>query len=57
MKPADPVSKSRFVFLTLPNYSMIALTNALEPLRSRYLGDAEAIRAAAEAVRRQAEKR
>ncbi len=40
MKPADPVSKSRFVFLTLPNYSMIALTNALEPLRmaNRLLG-------------------
>ena len=40
MKPADPVPKSRFVFLTLPNYSMIALTNALEPLRmaNRLLG-------------------
>ena len=33
VKAADPVPKSRFVFLTLPNYSMIALTNALEPLR------------------------
>lgn len=33
VKNAEPVPKSRFVFLTLPNYSMIALTNALEPLR------------------------
>jgi transcriptional regulator GlxA family with amidase domain len=28
-----PVSKRRFAFLTLPNYSMIALTSAVEPLR------------------------
>jgi len=30
---AKPVAPSRFVFLTLPNYSMIALTSAVEPLR------------------------
>jgi transcriptional regulator GlxA family with amidase domain len=29
----DPASLSRFVFLTLPNYSMIALANALEACR------------------------
>jgi transcriptional regulator GlxA family with amidase domain len=28
-----PAPKSRFGFLTLPNYSMIALTSAVEPLR------------------------
>ena len=28
-----PDTKSRFAFLTLPRYSMIALTNAVEPLR------------------------
>jgi hypothetical protein len=32
------------------------LDAALRPIASRYLGDPEAIRAAAEAVRRQAEK-
>ena len=25
--------KTRYAFLTLPDYSMIALTNAIEPLR------------------------
>jgi transcriptional regulator GlxA family with amidase domain len=34
MKSADPAPKSyRFGFLTLPQYSLIALGNALEPLR------------------------
>jgi transcriptional regulator GlxA family with amidase domain len=33
MKPAPPIRKSRFVFLTLPNYSAIAVSNAVEPLR------------------------
>jgi transcriptional regulator GlxA family with amidase domain len=33
VKPATAIRKSRFAFLTLPNYSMIALTNAVEPLR------------------------
>ncbi|MGB8328090.1 MAG: GlxA family transcriptional regulator [Steroidobacteraceae bacterium] len=33
MKPADAMRKSRFAFLTLPNYSMIAVSNAVEPLR------------------------
>src|SRR5438552_10740152 len=31
--PAGPSSRVRFGFLTLPNYSMIALTSAVEPLR------------------------
>jgi transcriptional regulator GlxA family with amidase domain len=30
---AKPLSKFRFGFLTLPNYSMIALSSAVEPLR------------------------
>jgi 2,3-bisphosphoglycerate-dependent phosphoglycerate mutase len=33
------------------------LDSALKPLSSRYLGDPEAIKAAAEAVRRQTEKK
>ena len=33
MKNTDATTKSRFVFLTLSNYSMIALVNAVEPLR------------------------
>ncbi len=33
MKPADPHRKTRYAFLTLPDYSMIAVTNAVEPLR------------------------
>jgi transcriptional regulator GlxA family with amidase domain len=33
MKPAPQVRKSRFAFLTLPNYSAIAVSNAVEPLR------------------------
>src|ERR1700688_5133882 len=28
-----PVRKCRYAFLTLPNYSLIAVANALEPLR------------------------
>src|SRR5262245_62258402 len=33
--------KSRYAFLTLPNYSLIAVTNALEPLRmaNRVVGE------------------
>jgi transcriptional regulator GlxA family with amidase domain len=30
---SDPVRSTRFAFLTLPNYSMIAVSNAVEPLR------------------------
>ncbi len=33
MKPTLQLRKSRFVFLTLPQYSQIALANAVEPLR------------------------
>src|SRR5579862_1327781 len=32
-KQADPAALTRFAFLTLPNYSMIALANALEACR------------------------
>ena len=28
-----PLARTRYAFLTLPHYSMIALTNAIEPLR------------------------
>ena len=28
-----PIGKRTYAFLTLPNYSLIALTNAIEPLR------------------------
>ena len=33
MNAAPPLKKSRFAFLTLANYSMIAVSNAVEPLR------------------------
>jgi len=33
VKPAPQIKKSRFAFLTLPNYSAIAVSNAVEPLR------------------------
>ena len=33
MRPAPQIRKSRFAFLTLPNYSAIAVSNAVEPLR------------------------
>jgi AraC family transcriptional regulator, glycine betaine-responsive activator len=33
VKTAEPIRRSRFAFLTLPNYSMIAVANAVEPLR------------------------
>jgi 2,3-bisphosphoglycerate-dependent phosphoglycerate mutase len=53
------VAESEITELNIPTGVplLYELDDALEPLRSRYLGDAEAIRAAAEAVRRQAEKR
>jgi transcriptional regulator GlxA family with amidase domain len=31
--PVSPLQKRRFVFLTLPNYTMIALSRAIDPLR------------------------
>jgi transcriptional regulator GlxA family with amidase domain len=33
VKSNEPIRRSRFAFLTLPNYSMIAVSNAVEPLR------------------------
>lgn len=33
VKTSEPIRRSRFAFLTLPNYSMIAVSNAVEPLR------------------------
>lgn len=33
MEAPKPLARSKFAFLTLPNYSMIALANAVEPLR------------------------
>ena len=33
MKANEPIRQSRFAFLTLTNYSMIAVSNAVEPLR------------------------
>jgi AraC family transcriptional regulator, glycine betaine-responsive activator len=33
LRPLKPLPKSRYGFLTLPRYSMIALANAVEPLR------------------------
>jgi len=33
MDSVAAIRKSRYAFVTLPNYSLIALTNAIEPLR------------------------
>jgi AraC family transcriptional regulator, glycine betaine-responsive activator len=33
MKTIEPIRKTRFAFLTIANYSMIAVSNAVEPLR------------------------
>ncbi len=33
LKPVVALPKSRYAFLTLPNYSLIAVSNAVEPLR------------------------
>ena len=33
MKSEAVLRKCKYVFLTLPNYSLIAVANALEPLR------------------------
>ena len=33
MEPTAATRKHRYAFLTLPNYSLIAVSNALEPLR------------------------
>ncbi len=59
VKMLDNVAEKDIVELNIPTGVPLLydLDADLKPLGSRYLGDAEAIRAAAEAVRRQAEKR
>lgn len=59
VKMLDNVPEKDIVELNIPTGVplLYELDANLKPLGSRYLGDAEAIRAAAEAVRRQTEKR
>jgi 2,3-bisphosphoglycerate-dependent phosphoglycerate mutase len=59
VKMLDGVSESEIVELNIPTGVPLLydLDDALKPKSSRYLGDVEAIKAAAEAVRRQTEKR
>jgi 2,3-bisphosphoglycerate-dependent phosphoglycerate mutase len=59
VKMLDGVAESEIVELNIPTGVPLLydLDDALKPRGSRYLGDAEAIKAAAEAVRRQTEKR
>jgi 2,3-bisphosphoglycerate-dependent phosphoglycerate mutase len=59
VKMLDNVSESRIVELNIPTGVplLYELDRELKPLGSRYLGDPEAIAAAAEAVRRQTEKK
>jgi 2,3-bisphosphoglycerate-dependent phosphoglycerate mutase len=59
VKMLDGVSEQDIVELNIPTGVplLYELDANLKPIRSRYLGDAEAIKAAAEAVRRQTEKR
>ena len=59
VKMLDGVAEKDIVELNIPTGVplLYELDADLRPLGSRYLGDAEAIRAAAEAVRRQTEKR
>ncbi len=59
VKMLDDVPESEIVELNIPTGVplLYELDPQLRPLRSRYLGDPEAIAAAAEAVRRQTEKR
>ena len=59
VKMLDNVPESQIVELNIPTGVplLYELDSALKPTGSRYLGDQEAIRAAAEAVRRQTEKR
>ena len=56
VKMLDGVAESEIVELNIPTGAplLYELNDALKPLSSRYLGDAEAIKAAAEAVKRQA---
>jgi len=59
VKMLDGVSEQAIVELNIPTGVplLYEFDDALKPRPSRYLGDPEAIRAAAEAVRRQTEKR
>ncbi len=59
VKMLDNVSESQIVELNIPTGVplLYELDRELKPLGSRYLGNPEAIAAAAEAVRRQTEKR
>ncbi len=59
VKMLDNVPESEIVELNIPTGVplLYELDANLKPLASRYLGDAEAIKAAAEAVKRQTEKR
>jgi len=59
VKMLDNVSEAQITELNIPTGVplLYELDDALKPVSSRYLGDQEAIRAAAEAVRRQAERR
>ena len=59
IKMLDRVSESAIVELNIPTGVplLYELDASLKPLAHRYLGDAEAIRAAAEAVRQQTQKR
>jgi 2,3-bisphosphoglycerate-dependent phosphoglycerate mutase len=59
VKMLDGLSEQAIIELNIPTGVplLYELDDALRPRGSRYLGDAEAIRAAAEAVRRQGEKR
>jgi 2,3-bisphosphoglycerate-dependent phosphoglycerate mutase len=59
VKMLDEMTESAIVELNIPTGVplLYELNAALKPLHHRYLGDAEAIAAAAEAVKRQTEKR
>jgi 2,3-bisphosphoglycerate-dependent phosphoglycerate mutase len=58
VKMLDALSESAVVELNIPTGIplLYELDTALRPRASRYLGDAQAVQAAAEAVRRQTEK-
>jgi len=59
VKMLDNVAESDITELNIPTGVplLYELDSSLQPISSRYLGDATAIAAAAEAVRRQTEKK
>ena len=59
VKMLDNVSEADITELNIPTGVplLYELDSALKPTSSRYLGDPEAIKAAADAVRRQTEKK